>query len=356
MGSVRVLLDPIAAPQGEKRPSVVRGLLRLTAEGPRKTRVTKDFQPATLTFTLGLITQLRETLQRSEQPWVTLTGELKLQTADAQPVFKLASNPVTLDDDKLSHAEQTEGGEPRQFLFVDFDATVFGKREPLKLPLPELKPDVRHLEVQVELKIAGETESNIKSNDVLDKPLARQLLEVTPTLCLDTPVDDPSEHNLAFLARIENDPFEVESLLLNGEALTKGENLFQANGEVYFRPAAKPEGKLRGRLLTTDGRLFEFELTVAQNLRERFVSLAAQIQHGSAMAAAAAAIAANNGADAQQSEALRARLLSDVLERKARLLDSIESTLGSEDEFAAFFGRAATLPPVFEDEPEDESA
>jgi hypothetical protein len=343
-----VLFDPNAPPEGDERPTVVRGLLRLSAEGPRKTLATEAPQAATLTFKLGLITQLRETLERTEQAWVTLNGKLELLTADAEPRFELDDPALSLDDSTLD-----DESELRQFFFFDFDPTSFGKVASLKVPLPALEPEVRHLEVSVELKIAGAVESAADANDVLDRPICRQVLDVTPSECLDTPVGDPSEHNLAFLASIHDDPFEVEELRLNGEALTEGEQFFQSGGRVFFRPAAKPSGPLQGRLLTTDGRLFDFELKPAETLRQRMNSLDKQIRNGVAMAAAAASevLAEGDGSDAAQ--ALEERLLSDVQERKIRLLDSIESTLSTQQEFAAFYGRVPTLSPVFPTDDEE---
>jgi hypothetical protein len=53
MGAVRVLFDPNPAPEGGHPPTVVRGRLRLAAEGPRKTLVTREPQPAELVFRSG---------------------------------------------------------------------------------------------------------------------------------------------------------------------------------------------------------------------------------------------------------------------------------------------------------------
>lgn len=345
-----MLLDPNAPPEGGERPTIVRGLLRLSAEGPRKTLATKKPQAATLVFKLALISQLREEDVRTEQAWVTLRGKLKLLSADADPHFELDEAALTLDDPTLD--DETE---LRQFFFFDFDPTSFGEVPALKVPLPELGLDVRHLEISVELSIGGTVESAAAANDVLDRPIRRQVLDVTPLLCLDTPVEDETEHNLAFLASIRDDPFEVEELRLNGEALTEGEQFFQSAGGVFFRPKAKPAGPLAGSLLTTDGRLFKFELKPAQTLRERMNSLDKQIKNGVAMAAVAAQEVLAEGDSTEAAQALRERLLSDVQERKILLLDSIESTLQTEHDFAAFYGRVPSLFPVFQDEEDEES-
>lgn len=326
---------------------VVRGTLRLSAEGPRKTLVTTDPQPATLIFRLALLKKLRPPEQRTEQAWLQLTGTLKLQQPDSEPLFVVDQDPMTFDDPTLEDGETDGEGRPRRFVFFDFDRASF-EGTPLKVPLPELEDDVRHLEVVVALQVAGATESPAACNDVLDKPVAVQVLDVSPVLALDTPVDDETEHNLVFRAMIPGDPFEVEKLRLGGDELVDGETFFQAPGRVFFRPPAKPTAPLKGILQTTDGRVFDFELGVAQTLRERMNSLSAQLEHATAMADAAAAEAAAQGSSADDANLVRDRLLSELFSRKVRLLDSIERTLKSDHDFSAFYRRAAALPTVLD--------
>jgi hypothetical protein len=302
---------------------------------------------------LTLLSKLRDAPERSEQAWVTLAGQLRLLEADSGPRFEVSEDPLTLDDPELESEDATEPQRPRRFFFFDFDETSFPGAVSVKVPLPELPPEVRHLEVAVELKVGGATESAAEVNDVLDKPLNRQLLDVSPVLCLDTPVDEPSEHNLVFLAAIPDDPFEVESLRLGADELVDGETFFQTQGQVFFRSPSKPVAPVKGVLQTTDGRIFDFELGVAQNLRERMNSLAEQLEHTTAMADAAALQASARGSSADDAELVRDRLLSELFARKARLLDSIESTLTSQQDFAAFFSRAASLPAVLGVEDEE---
>jgi hypothetical protein len=71
------------------------------------------------------------------------------------------------------------------------------------------------------------------------------------------------------------------------------------------------------------------------------------------MADAAALQASARGSSADDAELVRDRLLSELFARKARLLDSIESTLTSQQDFAAFFSRAASLPAVLGVEDEE---
>jgi hypothetical protein len=158
------------------------------------------------------------------------------------------------------------------------------------------------------------------------------------------------------LATIPHDLFEVEKLRLGADELVDGETFFQVPGSVFFRPPRKPTAPLKGFLQTTDGRVFDFELGVAQNLRERLTSLAKQLEHATAMADAAAAEAAAQGSSADDTELVRDRLLSELFSRKVRLLDSIEGTLQSDHDFAAFYSRAATLPTVLDSGEEPETA
>jgi hypothetical protein len=214
--------------------------------------------------------------------------------------------------------------------------------------LPDIDAEVRHLEARVELQVAGAIESAAEANDVLDKPLGRQLLDVNPLLVLDTPIDDPAEHNLAFQASISNDAFEVARLTVGGTELVEGESFFQGRGHAYFRPTSKLSGPTKGILETTDGRFFELELRVAQTLNQRMNSLSAQLENATSMAHVAAERVLAGGGEARDADAVRDRLLSEAFARKVALLDSIEGTLGSDHEFAAFHGRAASLPGVLD--------
>lgn len=347
MGSVRVLFDPSPTPDGERTPSVVRARLRLSAEGPRKTLVTRAPQPATLTFLLTLIEKVREGGERTERPWFTLAGQLRLRKADSSPVLVLSEEPVAFDAPDVASGA-TESGRPRQFLFLDFDEDSFAGAASLKVPLPDWDGEVRHIEARVELRVAEATESAADFNDVLDKPLGRQSLDVNPVLVLDTPVEDPAEHNLAFQATIPNDAFEVARLTIGGEELVEGESFFQGRGHAYFRPASKLPGLTKGTLETTDGRFFEFTLRPAETLNQRMNSLSAQLDNATRMADVAAERVLARGGDAGGASAVRDRLLSEAFARKVALLDSIEGTLGSDHEFAAFHARAAGLPSVLD--------
>lgn len=355
MGAVRVRFEPVPVPAGERAASIVRGRLRLSSEGPRKTLATETPAPATLTLTLGLITKLRPALERTQKAWLTLSGSLKLATPDGEARFELDADALTLDDPELSSDDDADG-RPRQFIFIELDATTFGEHEPIKAPLPFFDPEVRHVEIDIELAVGGAAEAAATANDLLDKPLVRQFLEVTPLVCLDAPVDEPAEHNLSFRASLEGDPFEVERLRLDGDELVDGEDFFQAGGQVFFRPKQKPSGTLDGVLVTTDGRSFDFELQVAKTLRERMNSLAAQLENGRLMADAAELESLGKGHDADEAGALRERLLADIVERKARLLDAIESELTSDADLAAFYSRVPALPTVLTREDDDEES
>lgn len=346
------MFDPNPEPPGERPPTVVRARLRLAAEGPRKTLATREPQAASLILRLTSIDRIREAALRENQPWLTLKGELRLRSADADPELTLSADPVVFDDTEVT-SEPTASGRARRKLLLELDEASFTGAEVLKLPLPDFGVDVHHLEVTVELQLAGSVESAADANDVLDRPLNRQLLDVSPLLALDTPIADPTEHNLAFLASIPDDPFEVERLELGGEELVEGETFFQAQGRTYFRPPGKPSAPLKGRLETTDGRSFDFELGVAQTLNQRLNSLALQLQHATAMADVAAAQVLTSGGRGDDAEAVRDRLLSEAFARKVALLDSIESTLTNNQELASFYGRSVGLPVVL-DGAEDE--
>jgi hypothetical protein len=216
----------------------------------------------------------------------------------------------------------------------------------VQVPLPDVAPEVRHIEIQVELQIGGATESSKAINDVLDRPVVRQLLHVSPKLCLDTPVSDPAEHNLAFLAAVTGDTIEAATLLVGNDQLVEGQDFFQHAGQIYFRPVAKPVEPLKGLLVTTDGRSFDFELKVAQTLRDRMNSLADQLKNVDGFADAAQKRAEQNGVAADEAERVRDTVMLEALDRKMRLLDSIEGTLNGDKDFSAFYARSASLPTV----------
>jgi hypothetical protein len=347
------LFDPVPAPAGGRSPVVVRSNVRLSAEGPRRTLVKRDTpQPAKLTFALTLISKVREPSATTQQPWFTLAGDIKLLAPDSEPLFVVSAAPITVDDPTLPQGDIDAQGRPVQFIFLEFDPSTFESTEPLKVPLPNLSEDVRHLEVSVALDVAGSLEAGPSDNDILDKPIVRQVLDVTPTVALDTPVDVETEHNIAFFATIPDDPFEVETLLLGSDTLVDGETFFHTPGKVFFRPPSKPVAPLKGLLQTTDGRSFEFQLGVAQTLRERMNSLSTQLENGVAMADAAAAEVLSKAGTADDADLVRDRLLNELFDHKVRLLSSIEGTLTSDHEFHAFFSRAAALPPVFDGEAE----
>jgi len=350
-------MRPLPAPQGDTVPAVVRARLRLTKGGAGKSLATKAPQPATLVFTLGTIEQVRPPEKRTDSAWLKIAGQIVLVGDDQVPRFTIGSNPVTLDDPSLSAApDPSKPQRPSRSFFFEFDDASFVAAGPLKVPLPEIANEVRHIEIQVELQIAGATESSKAMNDVLDKPVLKQLIHVSPRLCLDTPMADAAEHNLAFLLGVTGDRIDVESLHLGDDALVEGEQFFQTDGQVYFRPIAKPVAPLPGVLITTDGREFEFELGVAKTLRERMNSLALQLSNMNGFAEGAANQARQNGVEEDEASRVRDVLLVEALDRKGRLLDSIEGTLNDNHEFAAFYARAATLPAVRDDAGSDELA
>ncbi|MEO7033650.1 MAG: hypothetical protein ABI548_07195 [Polyangiaceae bacterium] len=350
--SVRVLMNPLPAPQGGTVPAIVRGQLRLTNRGSGKSLATKAAQPASLVFTIGLIQQVRPPEKRTDNPWVTIAGTLALVGDDQLPQFTIGGAAVTLNDPSLiplpAPPPQNASQKPPQSFLFEFDEASFIASRPLQVPLPDIAPEVRHIEIQVELQIGGTTESSNAINDVLDKPVVRQLLHVSPRLCLDTPVSDPTEHNLAFLAAVTGDTIEAATLHVGSDQLVEGQDFFQHAGQIYFRPVAKPVEPLKGLLVTTDGRSFDFELKVAQTLRDRMNSLAGQLANMGGFAEAATQRALANGTDADGAALLGDSIASEALQSKMRLLDSIEGTLSENRDFALFYARSASLPPVYD--------
>ncbi len=269
--------------------------------------------------------------------------------ADFTPLFTVGGGAALSDDRTGGNAavdDDTIKTDVGQTLLLDFDPNTFSAAGPLKVPLPAISDDVRHLELQVELQVAGATESAVSANDVLDKPVARTFLVVAPKLCLDTPVDDEAEHNLALRASLHDEDLDVQSLLIAGQALVEGQQFFQDGKVVYFKPASKPQDGDQGTLTMQDGRELKFELHVAQNTKERLDSLIAQVKNAAEMADATATLATKNGKSADEAAAARFDVLAQTRNQMFSLLASIEGQLDGDRDFGLYQSRITALPAL----------
>jgi hypothetical protein len=350
IGSWRVLLKPVSHSAGSDFHFVAGATLSLSRGGPGRSKATSAAQPASLVFTLGLIKSVRPPEDREDQPLATLTGQLLLQP-DLTAMFTVGGAGALSDDRPGGETANNDDDGPiktdvGQTLLLDFDPGTFTASGPLKVKLPAISSDVRHLELQVELQIAGATESAASVNDTLDKPVALTFLVVAPKLCLDTPVDDPAEHNLALRASLHDDDLDVQSLQFAGQDLVEGQQFFQDGKVVYFKPAGKPQDGDQGTLVTQDGRELKFELHVAQNAKERLDSLIAQVKNAAAMADAAAALAQKNGQTADDTDGARFDILAQARNQMFVLLASIESQLDGDRDFGLYQARITALPPL----------
>ncbi|HKO53763.1 MAG TPA: hypothetical protein VJV79_38915 [Polyangiaceae bacterium] len=349
IGSVRVVLKPISRSASADFRFVSGASVALERRGPGRSKATPAPQPASLVFSLGLLKSIRVPV-REDQPLATLNGQLELQGPTLSPKFTIEDEAAVQDDRPPPPPDSSDPNQapPRlgQILLLEFEASNFRAPELIKLKLPPIPADVRHLELQVELRVAGAVESSAKVNDVLDKPMVSTRVRIVPPLCLDTTVPEPEDHNLVLLANLPNEQLDVESLRVGGDELTEGEHFFQDGKAVYFRPKSKPTDKQKGQLISKDGREFDFELRVARNVNEQLDSLGFQLANAINLADAAAQFALQNGKPQKEAELLRVELLAQARLKKRLLLDSIESALSGTRDFGLFYGRVQDLPGV----------
>ena len=353
IGSVRVLLTPISRSTSADFRFVSGAKVGFERRGPGRSKATPAAQSASLVFTLGLLKSIRVE-SREDQPLATLNGKLELQGPTFLPRFTIEDESALVDDRPPPPADSKEDEAPPrlgQILLLRFEESQFEAPEQLELALPPIPADVRHLELQVELRISGAVESSAQTNDVLDKPMVATNVRIVPPLCLDTDVPGPEDHNLVLLAQLPEERLDVESLRVGGDALSEGEHFFQDGKAVYFRPKNKPTDKQKGQLISKDGRQFDFELRVAKNVNERLDSLGFQLANALNLANAAAAFALENGKSQKEAELVRVELLAQARLKKRLLLDSIESALSGPRDFGLFYGRVGDLPGVSGENP-----
>jgi hypothetical protein len=175
-------------------------------------------------------------------------------------------------------------------------------------------------------------------------------IRVKPDLCLDTLEEErePGDSNLAFAVTTPGGA-EVATVMIGEDTLEEGKNLFQHEGQVFFRPPAKPSGTLKGLLVTVDERAFDFEIRVATTVQERMTSLSTQLVNATSLASAAAARASEQGKESDAALALEDDLLDQALESQHSLLDSIEAACSSDRDFATFYARCRSLPVLGQD-------
>lgn len=347
--TLRVKMSPLPAPSATGARRVSGAVLELEQFGADSTAATPSPQPAVLTFHALFMKGIRNVEARDERKLGQLRGELALSGSIKKPVFTIPGpSALVLDvppDAATAPSDPAVPPDPRRILRLEFSSRSFaGTLDGFRLRLPEDARSFEHLELGVELELGGQPEAAKEQNDVLDVPLRFNGVQVEPSLCLDTPVDDPADHNLALLLRLPKLPAgqtvgEVVAVLLDGSPLEEGPEFFQDAGRVFFRTPAKPNAEVRGLVITKDEQAFDFVVRVATTPRERMDSLRAQIDNANALCDAAAG-------RADKSALVRGELSSRVIERKVLLLDSIEGMLSDDQELAEFYSRAGALPAV----------
>jgi hypothetical protein len=129
-------------------------------------------------------------------------------------------------------------------------------------------------------------------------------------------------------------------VLLDGVELEDGDTFFRHDRDLLFRPPAKPGAVVAGLLVLSDDRAFDFELTVAKDVRDKLDSLSVQLENGMLLADAAANRARTQGKSEAEALGVRDELRNQVVQREFRLLDSIEASLTEDRERRLFFALA----------------
>jgi hypothetical protein len=162
-------------------------------------------------------------------------------------------------------------------------------------------------------------------------------IPVEPSLCLDTEVSDPVEHNLAFRIKLPQTGGNVSNVLLDGVELERDEHFFEHDRELFFRPPSKPGPVVQGLLILSDDQAFDFRLSVAKDVRDKFDSLTLQVENGLLLADAAGRRARQEGKPEADAFSAQDELRNQVVQREFRLLDSIEASLTGDRERRVFF-------------------
>ncbi len=341
-GQVRVLLTPAPGAGSVALAQVRRATVSLTPHGPVPSAVGAAPKPAALHFTAVLLDRAREPTSVEEVKLGTVRGEVSTPAGRQEAIFRADADGVQAEGESLPEDD------PRR-LTLAFAPGNFEIDSEVVFALPD-DPDrkARYVEVSVELEVDGAAEAPDSHNDTLDLELHPERLRVQPARCLDTPVEEETLHNLVLSCHLASADLSVVAFSLDGQSLVEGEDFFQARGAVYFRTRQKPAAPVRGRFKTSAEEVFEFEVKVADTLKQRLASLSVQLDNARAMAEAAARRAADDGQSSFEARALRSDLLEQALARKFQLLDSIEQTLESEDDAKGFEADSARLPTLLD--------
>lgn len=169
--SIRVELTPTPLPSpGVAVAGCLVGLAPMGRAGTAATPTSP--QPATLTFSGIFLERARDPQNPVERQLGSLSGTLSLEGPNATPVFSI-DGPLqgTANDTPDETADTSVRLRLLQLAFSDasFDVPA-GVTFDLPLPL-DLEQTTAHLEVSVELSVAGQVEAPAKNNDILDVPL-----------------------------------------------------------------------------------------------------------------------------------------------------------------------------------------
>lgn len=166
---MRVVLDPVTLAATGSFEGVTRARVRLVSNGAGASSASTAPQAAELSFSLAQITQSRPGAEAAVAPLATLAGPLHLEGPSQQPILDAsAAELVSLITPPLGG----EGGNAHG-LQLDFDSGSFGVARSFLVPLPEVSDDVKKLELRVDLKLGGATESPASLNDIFDSFFAK---------------------------------------------------------------------------------------------------------------------------------------------------------------------------------------
>jgi len=166
---LRVILKPIA---GSRPGTVVGGRVGIERRGSDTTKAQRGAAvPGKLTFIAACFASARKP-EPKEATLGSVSGKITLSESNGTPTFEVSASD---NPDLFQEAPPpNEAGEKPRALRLDFGggfAFTPGPTPPrIYVPL-ELTKDAKHLELFVELEVAGALEGPKTNNDVLDVPL-----------------------------------------------------------------------------------------------------------------------------------------------------------------------------------------
>lgn len=171
-------------------------------------------------------------------------------------------------------------------------------------------------------------------------------LTVRPPIYIDGTPDDA---NLVLFISLPSADSEVVSLRIAGQALVADEHYFQYGASLFFATVNTGADCLDGEVVLTGPPMtaYSFQLLRAKTLAERADSLSIQVENSIQLAREAAKRSVADGKSGEEGTALRAELLNIAFHRHIQLIETLESTLTTDEDHTYLEQRRQGLPTLF---------